>query len=133
MKKPAIFLAFAMLAIAPAAMAKTHNISGSITGTFDAGSVGPCATGYANQCASGTCFHFQPATGTTPTGSGTIGKGTVTSMCVTVDAGNNVNAPADTDTKHTTIRILRRPARSRLVLALTEPTRLTRLQPDGAR
>jgi hypothetical protein len=100
-KKPAIFLAFAMLAIAPAAMAKTQNISGSITGTFDTGSAGPCATGYASQCASGTCFHFQPATGTTPTGSGTIGKGTVTSMCVTVDAGNNVNAPADTDTKHT--------------------------------
>ena len=103
MKKPPIVLALAMFVIAPGVQAAntTKNISGSVTGTFDAGSAGPCPSGYANQCASGTCVHFQPASGTTPTGSGTFGKGTVTSMCLTVDAGNNVNAPADTDTKHT--------------------------------
>jgi hypothetical protein len=106
-KKPAILLAFAVLlslavlAIAPAAIAKTQNISGTIKGTFVATIPATCASGYANHCESGNCETFQPAGGTTPTVSGSIGKGTVTSMCVTVDLGNNVNTPNDADGRHT--------------------------------
>src|ERR1700722_11574212 len=78
------------------------NISGIITGTLTGPNMGPCATGYANQCSgknSTACENFTAAP--TPKITGTFGKGTITNFCITVDPGNNVNEPNDLDTKQT--------------------------------
>jgi hypothetical protein len=104
-KRLLFILALAILVTAPKtpvqAATTTKNVSGTIKGTFVVTNPATCASGYAKQCESGNCETFQTAVGTTPTGSGSIGKGTVTSMCITVDLGNNVNTPNDTDGKPT--------------------------------
>jgi hypothetical protein len=72
----------------------TLNVAGSITGTLSGPNTGPCASGYANQCSG---FNATACENFTPTGTvkivGNFGTGTVTSMCITVDPGNNVNEP----------------------------------------
>jgi hypothetical protein len=87
------------------------NITGNINGTFSSppGNAGPCPTtvfsDYANQCSGGgngtPCVNFTPAAATTTKITGNFGTGTITSMCITVDPGNNVNEPLDFNTKQT--------------------------------
>jgi hypothetical protein len=98
-KKLIIVLTFAILVIALRATVQaattTKNVSGTIKGTFafPAASGACLGTGYAAECPSGSCKNVTPVG--TPTGTGTIGKGTVTGMCLTVDFGLPVNTPPD--------------------------------------
>jgi hypothetical protein len=78
-------------------------IAGTITGTFSGANAGACpsiaTSDYANQCGVGPCENFTPMG--PPKVTGTFGSGTITSMCLTVDLGNNVNEPSDLNTKNT--------------------------------
>lgn len=78
------------------------NISGKITATLTGPNAGQCAGGYADQCSH---FNATSCKNFTTTGAskvaGNFGVGTLTSFCVTVDRGDNVNEPNDLDTKNT--------------------------------
>jgi hypothetical protein len=99
--KKLVFVMTIMLLAAGAmqAGAQEKKLSVNIKGTLAAPVAGTCASGYASQCVSGNCVMLTPVG--TPTVSGKLGKGTLTSMCITGDLGNNVNTPADTDGKAT--------------------------------
>jgi hypothetical protein len=88
-------IAGAALIFAGAAMAQAaggpKNVSVQIKGPLGVPTQGACASGYAAQCFSGQCGKVVPS-GPLKV-SGTFGKGTVTSLCITLDAGNNVNGP----------------------------------------
>ena len=82
------------LAGAQPATAATINVSATIKGTLSKFAHGECTTGYADQCPSDNCVFSTPVG--TPTISGTF-KGTITGLCVTIDAGDRVTI----DEKHT--------------------------------
>ena len=97
-----VLVATIIIAWASQARAQGRNISGNIKGTLGGANAGPCASGYANQCSNFNatpCEHFTPVG--TPKITGNFGVGTITSMCITVDPGNNVNEPNDLDAKKT--------------------------------
>jgi len=83
----------AVVALQPAtvqAASTTKNVSANFKGMLSKPAAGECATGYAHQCPSTVCFNSTPVG--TPTISGTFGKGTITGMCVTIDAGDAVTS-----------------------------------------
>jgi hypothetical protein len=78
------------------------SISGNITATLTGPNPNECPSGYPHQCSG---FNATPCENFTMTGAskvtGNFGVGTLTSFCVTLDPGNNVNEPKDLDTKQT--------------------------------
>jgi hypothetical protein len=93
----------ALVAIfAPLATAQAKNLAVTISGNLSGPSPGQCSNGYPNQCSGDNATACEQFIITeAPKVTGSIGKGHATSMCVTLDPGNNVNAPNNLDSKST--------------------------------
>jgi hypothetical protein len=86
------------MAWVPIATAQTRRLSVAVSGTLAAPSSGQCANGYANQCTGDNSTPCENFINSTPaTLRGIPNKPRVVQFCMTLDRGNNVNAPNNLD------------------------------------
>ena len=86
------------MAWVPIATAQTRKLSATVSGTLGAPNAGQCGTGYADQCSGDNSTPCENFVNNAPiTVKGISNKPRGVGFCMTLDRGNNVNAPNNLD------------------------------------